>query len=112
MTLEDETFFDVGSVEQELQRKIEAAESDNARAYWSAAAALQGPALRAYRDAAFATMRNDALDRFGTRVEKRFTRQEIRHMMLEAGLTDVRFHEGEPYWVAIGVRADARGSGT
>ena len=63
--------------------------------------------LRAYRDAAFATMRNDALDRFGTRLEKRFTRVEIQDMMQDAGLTDIRFHEGEPYWVAVGVRAGA-----
>ncbi|MGI9382295.1 MAG: class I SAM-dependent methyltransferase [Methyloligellaceae bacterium] len=68
--------------------------------------------LSGYREAAFATMRNDALDRFGTRLEKRFTRAEIREMMQKAGLVEIRFHDDEPYWVAVGFRAPARGSST
>jgi glycosyltransferase involved in cell wall biosynthesis/SAM-dependent methyltransferase len=60
--------------------------------------------LSAYRDVSFYVMRTDALDRFGTRLEKRFTRQEIRDMMEEAGLGDIHFHSGAPYWVAVGRR--------
>ncbi|GMU52080.1 MAG: hypothetical protein AMXMBFR33_12260 [Candidatus Xenobia bacterium] len=60
--------------------------------------------LSAYRDKSFYLMRNDALDRFGTRIEHRFTRQEIRQMMLNAGLRDVRFHDREPYWCAFAYR--------
>lgn len=55
-----------------------------------------------YRDKSFYTMRTDALDRFGTRLEKRFTRDEIRSMMERSGLTGIRFSERAPYWVATG----------
>ena len=61
--------------------------------------------LSAYRDCSFYTMRTDALDRFGTRLEQRFTRTEIEAMMLDAGLRDIRFSECEPFWVACGRRA-------
>ena len=60
--------------------------------------------LSAYRKASFYTMRTDALDRFGTKLEQRFTRAEIEQMMKDAGLTDIRFSDREPYWVACGVR--------
>ncbi len=61
--------------------------------------------LASYRKADYRTMRNDALDRFGTRLEQRFTRDEITEMMEEAGLKDIRFRETEPYWVALGYRS-------
>lgn len=61
--------------------------------------------LSAYRSLSFYTMRTDALDRFGTRLEHRFTRLEIDAMMQDAGLTEIRFSEREPFWVACGVRA-------
>jgi hypothetical protein len=47
-------------------------------------------------------MRTDALDRFGTRLEQRFTRPEITQMMENAGLENIRFSDGLPYWTAIG----------
>jgi SAM-dependent methyltransferase len=58
--------------------------------------------LSHYRDKSFYTMRTDALDRFGTQLEKRFTRSEIAAMMEAAGLVDIRFSENEPYWCAVG----------
>lgn len=61
--------------------------------------------LSAYRYRSFYSMRTDALDRFGTRLEQRFTRVEIEQMMRAAGLTDIRFSEEEPFWVACGRRA-------
>jgi ubiquinone/menaquinone biosynthesis C-methylase UbiE len=63
--------------------------------------------LRAYADRSFYSMRTDALDRFGTRLEQRFTRSEIETMMIEAGLEDIRFREGVPYWTAVGRRTAA-----
>ena len=63
-----------------------------------------GLPLSAYRDTSFYTMRTDALDRFGTRLEQRFTRAEISKMMIAAGLEDIRFSNSEPYWCALGVR--------
>ena len=61
--------------------------------------------LTIYRRQGFYTMRTDALDRFGTRLEQRFTRDEIAHMMEAAGLVDIRFSEKMPFWVAVGRRS-------
>ena len=61
--------------------------------------------LSAYRHHSFYTMRTDALDRFGTRLEQRFSRREIEAMMEAAGLEGIRFREEVPFWVAVGRRA-------
>lgn len=61
--------------------------------------------LSAYRYRSFYSMRTDALDRFGTRLEQRFSRSEIEAMMHHAGLVDIRFSESEPFWVACGRKA-------
>jgi SAM-dependent methyltransferase len=58
--------------------------------------------LSAYREASFYTMRTDALDRFGTPLENRFTRREIERMMNDAGLEKVCFSDSVPYWCAVG----------
>ena len=63
--------------------------------------------LSAYRDLSFYTLRTDALDRFGTRLEQRFTRSEIEAMMLAAGLEDIAVRDGLPYWVACGRKHEA-----
>ena len=60
--------------------------------------------LSVYRHHSFYTMRTDALDRFGTRLEQRFTRAEITEMMTAAGLEDIRFSDGFPYWCAVGFK--------
>ena len=48
-------------------------------------------------------MRTDALDRFGTSLEKRFTKNEIREMMEECGLTNITFSE-TLFWTAVGYK--------
>lgn len=58
--------------------------------------------LSFYRHLSFATMRNDSLDRFGTRLERRYTRTQMRELMDQAGLADVRISEAIPYWHGIG----------
>ena len=58
--------------------------------------------LTAYRDCGFYVMRTDALDRFGTRLEQRFTKLEIKRMMESAGLENIRFREETPFWCAVG----------
>ncbi len=55
-----------------------------------------------YRNQSFYTMRTDALDRFGTRLEQRYTRAEIEMMMARSGLGQIVFRDAEPYWVACG----------
>lgn len=58
--------------------------------------------LAPYRHWGFYVMRTDALDRFGTRLEQRFSRVEIQKMMESAGLERVVFSEKNPYWCAVG----------
>ncbi len=64
--------------------------------------------LAAYRDRSFYTMRTDALDRFGTHLEQRFTRTEIAAMLRAAGFDGIRFSDRLPYWCAVGVKAAPR----
>ena len=77
----------------------------------SAGANVRNVPLAEYRHHSFYTMRTDALDRFGTRLEQRFSKDEIHGMMRRCGLEDVSFREGPPYWVACGRKA-GRQSGT
>jgi SAM-dependent methyltransferase len=65
---------------------------------------VEGIPLSYYRKHSFYTMRTDARDRFGTPVEHRFTRQQIKEMMEEAGLVNVRFSDAAPFWCAVGVK--------
>jgi ubiquinone/menaquinone biosynthesis C-methylase UbiE len=60
--------------------------------------------LSVYRHHSFYTMRTDALDRFGTRLEQRFTRAEITGMMTAAGLENIEFSDGFPFWCAVGFK--------
>lgn len=64
--------------------------------------------LSAYRHRSFYTMRTDALDRFGTRLEQRFTRKEIETMMRRAGLERIVFSDNVPFWCAVGYRVGER----
>jgi len=57
--------------------------------------------LSAYRHRSFYVMRTDALDRFGTRLEQRFTRDQIRAMLQSAGLEKITF-SGSAFWCAVG----------
>ncbi len=60
--------------------------------------------LSFYRDKTFYVMRTDSLDRFGTSLEKRFSKEEIRLMMLKSGLKDIKFSHKEPFWTALGIK--------
>ncbi len=60
--------------------------------------------LSFYKHRSFYIMSNDALDRFGTRLEKRFTRSQIEQMLEAAGFEQVRFSDSQPYWCAVGIK--------
>lgn len=60
--------------------------------------------LSYYRKHSFYTMRTDARDRFGTPLEQRFTKPQVREMMESAGLVDIRFSDAAPFWCAVGVK--------
>lgn len=51
-------------------------------------------------------VKNDALDRFGTPLEQRFSKAEIKAMLKEAGLNDITFSSNAPFWHAIGKKSE------
>ena len=55
-----------------------------------------------YRTKSFYTLRTDSRDRFGTPLEKRFSKQEIEYMMCSAGLKEIRFGSEAPFWCVLG----------
>jgi SAM-dependent methyltransferase len=63
--------------------------------------------LSAYRQCSFYVMRTDALDRFGTSLEQRFTQVQIQTMMQAAGLDNITFRDATPYWCGVGFAAAA-----
>jgi hypothetical protein len=60
--------------------------------------------LSSYRHLSFYTICTDSRDRFGTRLEQRFTRAEMEKMMKDAGLTEIVFNESVPFWTAVGIK--------
>ena len=56
--------------------------------------------LHQYADVKYRIMRNDALDRFGTRLEKRFSMSEIQRLVSNAGFDEstLVFSDHEPFW--------------
>ena len=56
--------------------------------------------LHHYADMPFVMLANDALDRFGTSLEQRFSKAEITEMLRAADfdLTTLKFSEIEPFW--------------
>ena len=58
--------------------------------------------LSFYSNKSFKIMRNDALDRFGTQLEQRFTKEEVFHLMEDVGLKNIVISDQTPFWHAIG----------
>ena len=56
--------------------------------------------LHHYANMPFVMLQNDALDRFGTRLEQRFSKKEIKAMLDSAGfdLSTLKFSDVEPFW--------------
>lgn len=54
-----------------------------------------------YRSEPFYILRTDALDRFGTRLEQRFTKDEISKMLIDSGFERIEFSDREPFWTVI-----------
>ena len=73
--------------------------------WWSTGARTCRPSRSpSIASASYYTMRTDALDRFGTRLEQRFTRAEIVRDDEGRGPRCTRFSDQEPFWCAIGHR--------
>ena len=56
--------------------------------------------LHHYANMPFVMLQNDALDRFGTRLEQRFSKKDITEMLGNAGfdLSTLKFSDVEPFW--------------
>jgi len=61
--------------------------------------------LRSHIGRSVYVMRTDALDRFGTRTEKRFSKGQIENMLERAGLRDIKFSQAAPYWCVVSFRS-------
>lgn len=57
--------------------------------------------LADYRNKPFYFLKTDALDRFGTKLEQRFSRAQITKMLEDAGFENVQFSDGTPHWVSL-----------
>jgi len=57
--------------------------------------------LSDYRKKLFYQSRNDALDRFGTRLEQRFSKLQINEMLNNAGFDNVSISDNTPYWHCV-----------
>lgn len=74
--------------------------------WFSKAAAAKMP-LSIYADKSWTVMRNDALDRFGTPLEKRYTKEDIHDMLQRAGFTEVIFSSNPPFWHCLATKKTA-----
>lgn len=57
--------------------------------------------LSEYRNKPFYQSRNDALDRFGTRLEQRFSRAQIKEMLERTGFENIKFSNKAPFWCCV-----------
>ena len=60
--------------------------------------------LSAYKHQPFYTLATDALDRFGTKLEQRFTKSEIIKMMIDANFENIEFNDPNPGWICLGYK--------
>lgn len=61
--------------------------------------------LSYYKNRSYFVMRTDALDRFGTRIEHRFTRDQLQSMMQHSGFENIVISDIAPYWCVVGFRS-------
>ena len=57
-----------------------------------------------YSNKPFYFMINDYLDRFGTRLENRFSKKQIEQLFHNSGFADVKFSNKKPFWCACGIK--------
>jgi ubiquinone/menaquinone biosynthesis C-methylase UbiE len=58
--------------------------------------------LSAYADKPFFIIRNDALDKFGTSLEQRFSKEQVTTMMRNCGLDEIVISPSSPFYHAVG----------
>jgi hypothetical protein len=63
--------------------------------------------LACYRDKSYYLMRSEVLDRFGIRLEKRFSKLKIKLMLVNLRFNNIYSSSKQPYWCAVGIRDEA-----
>lgn len=58
--------------------------------------------LSAYHNKSFFIIRNDSLDKFGTSLEQRFSKQQVEELMVNCGLEDIVISSGTPLYHTVG----------
>jgi SAM-dependent methyltransferase len=57
--------------------------------------------LSFYQGRSFYVMRNDALDRLGTKVEQRFSKKQIYDLLSASGFENIQFSDTAPFWCSV-----------
>lgn len=60
--------------------------------------------LSQYRSKSLYIIKNDALDRFGTSLEHRFSKNQIKEMLLKSGFSNIKFSNKSPFWCCIAIK--------
>lgn len=60
--------------------------------------------LSYYRNKSIYIMRNDSLDRFGTKYEIRYSKSDIVKLYKQAGFKKIKISNHRPYWCAVGFK--------
>lgn len=60
--------------------------------------------LHYYKNLSFYTMRTDSRDRFGTAIEHRLSRNQIKKIFKEVGFCRIKFSNSEPFWCVLGYK--------
>lgn len=63
--------------------------------------------LSAYNNKSFFIIRNDSLDKFGTRLEQRFSKKQVEEMMQNCGLSEIYISPMTPFYHVIGKKIDS-----
>ena len=58
--------------------------------------------LSDYANKSFFIIRNDTLDRFGTKLEQRFSKKQVEELMRNSGLENIVISPASPYYHAVG----------
>ena len=58
--------------------------------------------LSAYNNKSFFIIRNDSLDKFGTRLEQRFSKKQVQQMMYNCGLDEIIISPMTPFYHSVG----------
>ena len=58
--------------------------------------------LSDYTNKSFFIIRNDTLDRFGTKLEQRFSKAQVEELMCNSGLENIVISPASPYYHAVG----------